>query len=214
MYVFSVRRSNFAHKHTHSHSYLMRLIPAILVPDAHNGAVVKQSFAAGGVAPCQHSVVERREPSPVLVVRRRTQRQQDLQGAQPQDQPQKWVLTWTHTHRIPHLFMKPWKTQTWSTSILPWCSAALHTEWKQVILGAVSLRTPSCSDWPAASGLSWQNPQTVKHRSWPFFTHRSSASVCNSVCLTRCVTCLSEHVVKVKDQSKITLFVLYGKHVH
>lgn len=56
----------------------MRLVPAVLIPDAQLGAVVEQRFTAGGVAPCQHSVVERRQPSPVLVVRRRTQRQQDL----------------------------------------------------------------------------------------------------------------------------------------
>lgn len=57
----------------------MCLVPAVLVPDAQFGVVVKQCFAAGGVPPCQHSVVERRQPSPVLIVRRRTQRQQDLQ---------------------------------------------------------------------------------------------------------------------------------------
>lgn len=57
----------------------MCLIPAVLVPDAQLGVVVKQCFAAGGVSPCQHSVVERRQPSPVLVVRRGSQRQQDLQ---------------------------------------------------------------------------------------------------------------------------------------
>lgn len=57
----------------------MCLVPAVLIPDAQLGVVVKQCFAAGGVAPCQHSVVERRQPSPVLIVWRRTQRQQDLQ---------------------------------------------------------------------------------------------------------------------------------------
>lgn len=57
----------------------MCLVPAVLVPDAQLGVVVKECFAAGGVSPCQHSVVERRQPSSVLIVRRRAQRQQDLQ---------------------------------------------------------------------------------------------------------------------------------------
>ncbi len=57
----------------------MCLVPAVLVPDAQLGAVVKECFAAGGVSPCQHSVVQRCQPPPVLIVRRRTQREQDLQ---------------------------------------------------------------------------------------------------------------------------------------
>lgn len=61
-----------------SHVYLMRLVPAVLVPDAQLGAVIKERLAAGGLAPRQHSVVERRQPPPVLVVWRCSQRQQDL----------------------------------------------------------------------------------------------------------------------------------------
>lgn len=56
----------------------MRLVPAVLVPDAQLGAVIKERFAAGGLSPRQHSVVERRQPPPVLVVWRCSQRQQDL----------------------------------------------------------------------------------------------------------------------------------------
>lgn len=59
--------------------YLMCLVPAVLVPDAQLGAVIKECFAAGGLSPCQHSVVERRQPPPVLIVWRCSQRQQDLQ---------------------------------------------------------------------------------------------------------------------------------------
>lgn len=61
------------------HTYLMCLVPAVLIPDAQLAAVVKECFAAGGISPCQHSVVERSQPSSVLIVWRRTQRQQDLQ---------------------------------------------------------------------------------------------------------------------------------------
>lgn len=61
--------------------YLMCFIPAVLVPDAQLGAVVKESLAAGRLSPRQHSVVERRQPPTVLIVRRRTQRQQDLQDS-------------------------------------------------------------------------------------------------------------------------------------
>lgn len=59
--------------------YLMCLIPAVLVPDAQFGTVVKQCFAAGCVTSCQHSVVEWRQPSSVFIVWRGTKRQQDLQ---------------------------------------------------------------------------------------------------------------------------------------
>lgn len=62
-----------------SNVYLMCLVPAVLIPDAQFGAVVKECFTAGGLSPCQHSVIEWRQPSPVLIVRRCTQRQQDLQ---------------------------------------------------------------------------------------------------------------------------------------
>lgn len=58
--------------------YLMCFIPAVLVPDAQFGVMVKQCFAAGGVAPCQHSVVKRRQPSPVLIIWGRPQREQNL----------------------------------------------------------------------------------------------------------------------------------------
>lgn len=57
----------------------MCLVPAVLVPDAQLGAVVKECLAAGRLSPGQHSVVEWCQPSPVLIVRRCTQRQQDLQ---------------------------------------------------------------------------------------------------------------------------------------
>lgn len=56
----------------------MCFIPAVLVPDAQFGVMVKHCFAAGGVAPCQHSVVKRRQPSPVLIIWGRPQREQNL----------------------------------------------------------------------------------------------------------------------------------------
>lgn len=65
----------------------MCFVPAVLVPDAQFGAMVKQCFAAGGVTPRQHSVVKRRQPSPVLIVRGRTQREQDLQGDTEENEP-------------------------------------------------------------------------------------------------------------------------------
>lgn len=58
---------------------LMCLVPAVLVPDAQFGVMVEQCFAAGCVTSCQHSVIERRQPSPVFIVWRGTKRQQDLQ---------------------------------------------------------------------------------------------------------------------------------------
>lgn len=61
-----------------AHTYLMCLIPAILIPDAQFGMMIKECFTAGGLSPCQHSVVEWRQPPSVLVVRRCSQRQQSL----------------------------------------------------------------------------------------------------------------------------------------
>lgn len=64
--------------HYLSITYLVRLVPAILVPDAQFGMMVKECFTAGGLPPCQHSVVKWCQPPSVLVVRRRPQRQQSL----------------------------------------------------------------------------------------------------------------------------------------
>lgn len=58
--------------------HLVRLIPAVLVPDAQLGVVVEQRLAARRLPSGQHSVVERCQPSPVLVVRRRSERKQRL----------------------------------------------------------------------------------------------------------------------------------------
>lgn len=59
--------------------YLVRLIPAVLIPDAKLGVVVEQRLAARRLPSGQHSVVEWRQPSAVLVVRGRSQREQRLQ---------------------------------------------------------------------------------------------------------------------------------------
>lgn len=37
----------------------MRLVPAILIPGTQRRPVVQQGLAAGRVAPCQYSVVQR-----------------------------------------------------------------------------------------------------------------------------------------------------------
>lgn len=68
-------------KYTHrffSIRYLVCLVPAVLVPHSDLGSVIKQRFAAGRVAPCQHRVVQRRQASAVFIVQRRSQRQQSL----------------------------------------------------------------------------------------------------------------------------------------
>lgn len=56
----------------------MRLVPAVLVPDAQLGVVIEERLAAGRLPSGEHSVVERRQAPPVLVVRRRSQREQRL----------------------------------------------------------------------------------------------------------------------------------------
>lgn len=63
-----------------SHTYLVCLIPAVLISDAQFGVVIKECFTAGGLSPRQHSVIKRRQPPPVLVVWRCSQRQQDLEN--------------------------------------------------------------------------------------------------------------------------------------
>lgn len=65
----------------------MCFIPAVLVPDAQFGVMVKHCFAAGGVAPCQHSVVKRRQPSPVLIIWGRPQREQNLYDGTEEKNP-------------------------------------------------------------------------------------------------------------------------------
>lgn len=65
--------------------YLMGLVPAILIAEPQLGSVVQEGLAAGGVAPYQHSVVKRCEPTAILIIRRCPQRQQRLQTKKKTD---------------------------------------------------------------------------------------------------------------------------------
>ena len=71
-------RPPHTHTHTDPHTHLVGLIPAVLVPHPQLGSVEQQRFAAGGVSPCQHGVVQRRQPPSVLVVWRGSKGEQDL----------------------------------------------------------------------------------------------------------------------------------------
>lgn len=46
----------------------MRLVPTILISCPQRCSVVQQGLAAGSVAPCQYSVVQRSQATAVLVV--------------------------------------------------------------------------------------------------------------------------------------------------
>lgn len=56
----------------------MGLVPAVLVPGSYLCPVVQQRLAAGGVAPCQHGVVQRGQAAAVFVVGRCSEGQQSL----------------------------------------------------------------------------------------------------------------------------------------
>lgn len=57
----------------------MGLVPAILVPRPELRPVVQQGLAAGSVAPCQYSVVQRGQATAVSVVWRRSEGQENLE---------------------------------------------------------------------------------------------------------------------------------------
>ena len=58
----------------------MRLIPTILIPCPQLCPVVEQCLTTGGVAPCQHSVVQRGQATTVFVVWRCSKGQESLVG--------------------------------------------------------------------------------------------------------------------------------------
>lgn len=58
--------------------YLMRFIPAVLIPCPQLCPVIEQSLTTGSVAPCQHSVVQWGQATAVFVVWRRSEGQESL----------------------------------------------------------------------------------------------------------------------------------------